>query len=87
MILLTRLNGTRFALNADLIERIETSPDTVVSMVDGRKYVVAESAAEVLDRVVAFRAAILVAADRLHHDPQPVTGERRLRLVPETTEG
>lgn len=87
MILLTRLNGTAFALNADLIERVETSPDTVVSMVDGRKYVVAESAAEVRDRVVAFRAAILVAADRLHRDLQPVATERRLRLVPETPEG
>jgi flagellar protein FlbD len=65
MIQLTRLNGTPFAINADLIERVETAPDTVVSMVDGRKYVVAEAAGEVIDRVVAYRASILVTADRL----------------------
>jgi flagellar protein FlbD len=85
MIQLTRLNGTPFAVNADLIERIETAPDTVVSMVDGRKYIVAEPYEQVIERVVAYRASILVAADRLQrtdspsHDDAP--GDRRLRLV------
>ena len=37
MILLTRLNGPPFALNADLIERAEATPDTVITLVDGTK--------------------------------------------------
>src|SRR3546814_3634762 len=38
MIALSRLNGSRFALNSDLIERIDASPDTVITLVDGTKY-------------------------------------------------
>jgi len=43
MIVLTRLNGPSFALNPDLIERVDANPDTVVTLVGGIKYVVAES--------------------------------------------
>jgi flagellar protein FlbD len=87
MILLTRLNGAPFAVNADLIERVEQTPDTVVTMVDGRKHVVTETPNQVIDRIVEFRATILVAADRLHGPspaPEPSTPEpsNRLRLVP-----
>jgi flagellar protein FlbD len=87
MIQLTRLNGVPFAVNADLIERVESAPDTVVAMIDGRKYVVAESAADVIERVVRYRAAILIAADSLHGADQPAAGgngsgtARVLRLV------
>jgi len=80
MILVTRLNGAPFAINADLIERVDVTPDTVLSLVDGRKYVVSESAQEVIDRVVAFRAAVLVMADQLHAEPTRVA--RILHLVP-----
>ena len=50
-------------LNADLIESIEARPDTVVTLVDGRKTVVAESPEEVVDRIRLFRAAVLAAVD------------------------
>lgn len=63
MILLTRLNGTQVGLNPDLIERVEASGDTVVSLIDGTKYVVTESCADIVDRVVEFRARVLAAAD------------------------
>ena len=43
MIALTRISGQPFVLNCDLIERIDVTPDTVVSLVDGKKYVVLES--------------------------------------------
>ena len=43
MITLTRLSGTVFALNSDLIERIDATPDTVITLVDGKKYVVTET--------------------------------------------
>ena len=42
MITLTRLNGSAFALNCDLIERVDATPDTVLVMLDGSRYVVAE---------------------------------------------
>jgi flagellar protein FlbD len=88
MILVTRLNGAPFAINADLIERVDVTPDTVVSLVDGKKYLVAESAQEVLDKVVAFRASILVFADQLHAGPggAGVPDPRRLRLVTDPRE-
>jgi len=44
-----------FVLNADLIETIEATPDTVISLVTGKKYVVREKVEEVIDRIVEFR--------------------------------
>ena len=63
MILVTRLNGDEIYLNPDLIERIEALPDTIVSLVDGKKYVAAEEPRELISRIVAFRAAVLVTAE------------------------
>lgn len=77
MILLTRLNGPAFALNPDLIERAESTPDTVVTLVDGTKYVVAESVGELVERVRDFRASVLAAAQLLERQaeaPLPDTG-------------
>ena len=58
MIHLTRLNHVPLVLNADLIEHIETTPDTVISLTNGQKFLVRESAAEIIDRVVTFRRSI-----------------------------
>ena len=63
MIVLTRLNGTPLGVNADLIERIDVTPDTVVTLVDGKKFVVTEPMEEVIARVVAFRASVLAATE------------------------
>jgi flagellar protein FlbD len=65
MIAVTRLNGTALALNPSLIERIERTPDTVLSLTTGTKYVVAESTDEVVERIVAFQASVLVMAERM----------------------
>ena len=62
MILVTRLNGERFALNPDLIERVEGHPDTVVFLVDGTKYVVSEGVDAVLTGIREYRASILATA-------------------------
>jgi len=70
MIQLHRLRGERFLLNPDLIEVIESTPETVVTLVDGRKTVVSESPDEVAQRVVRFRAAILAASDALREEPE-----------------
>jgi flagellar protein FlbD len=58
----TRLNGEHFALNPDLIERVEGHPDTVVFLVDGTKYVVSEDVDAVLDEIREYRASILATA-------------------------
>ncbi|MFO7248039.1 MAG: flagellar FlbD family protein [Bacillota bacterium] len=60
MILLTRLNGSQFSLNAFLIETVEETPDTVVTLVNGKKYIVRESMAEVVERVRAFLKEVRV---------------------------
>jgi flagellar protein FlbD len=62
VIRVTRLNGERFALNPDLVERVEGHPDTVVFLVDGTKYVVSESVEEVLVEIREYRASILATA-------------------------
>lgn len=85
MILLRRLNGSEFGVNADLIERLEVTPDTVVTLVDGTKYVVAESVDEVVDRIISFRARILAAAESVDGDPVDGTVSP-LRLVAEPIE-
>lgn len=62
MVILTRLNGHTFALNPDLVERAESTPDTVVTLVDGTKYVVTESVEELIARVRTYRASVVAAA-------------------------
>jgi flagellar protein FlbD len=70
MIMLTRLSGSAFVLNADLIERLDHTPDTVVTLVDGKKYVVAEDMAEVVSLVRAWRGGIIAAGSVVAGDDQ-----------------
>lgn len=85
MITLTRLSGSVFLLNADLIERVDSAPDTIVTLVDGTKYVVAETMTQVLDAVIAYRGEIVALGsllDAVHpyltrkitETPDPATG-------------
>jgi flagellar protein FlbD len=62
MIRLTRINRVPLVLNSDLIEHLEVTPDTVIAMTTGDKFMVLESADEVIQKVVEFRRSI---ADRL----------------------
>jgi flagellar protein FlbD len=62
MIVVTRLNGSRFAVNPDLIERIHESPDTHLVTLDGATYVVQESLADVVDLIANYRAYVLSRA-------------------------
>ena len=63
MIFLTRLNQLSFVVNSDLIEHIETTPDTVIALTTGERILVRESAEEVVARTITFRRSIL---DGLH---------------------
>ena len=59
MILLTQLNDNAVHVNADLIETIESTPDTVITLTNGKKLLVRETADEVVARVVSFKQAML----------------------------
>ncbi len=68
MIELTRLNGTPMVLNSDLIKTAESSPDTMLTLINGEKLIVREEIAELTERVLVYRARLLAAvARRLHH--------------------
>ena len=58
MIRLTRINHVSMLLNSDLIEHAEATPDTVISLSGGQKFVVLETLDEVVDLVVEFRRTI-----------------------------
>ena len=79
MIIVTRLHGTSVAVNCDLIERVEAAPETVVTLVDGSRYVVSESVAEIVDKIRAFRASVVVLAGRLE---ERTPAGQHLYLVP-----
>lgn len=89
MILLRRLNNAVIGLNADLIERIDATPDTVITLVDGKKYVVAETPEEVVERIIEFRANVLASVGVRGSFNPAVShvhdiGARQLRLVSDT---
>jgi flagellar protein FlbD len=64
MIELTRLNGNPMVLNSDLIKTAEASPDTMLTLINGEKLIVRENCVEVMERVLAYRARLLVAVSR-----------------------
>jgi len=65
LIKVTTLDGREIVLNAELIERVETVPETVISLVTGKKILVRDTVEEIVDKVVASRRQV---------GPQPVPG-------------
>jgi flagellar protein FlbD len=91
MIILTRLNGEQFAVNCDLVERIDAHPDTVLTLVDATKYIVAETLTEVVERIRDFRASVLACSAEMTHRLPADTGHLShvtpLRIVNHQDEG
>ena len=81
MIILTRLNGEQFAINCDLVERVDAHPNTVLTLVDATKYIVAESLTEVVERVRDFRASVLVRSAEIQHQ-LPLTANTAAPVAP-----
>ena len=86
MILLRRLSGPLFTLNPDLIERAEATPDTVVTLIGGNKYVIAESLEELVELIRDYRARIIAAAETMMVDngygsEQHVAPHARMRVL------
>ncbi|MBM3260022.1 MAG: flagellar FlbD family protein [Candidatus Sericytochromatia bacterium] len=69
MIRMTRLNDQVIVVNADLIESLEATPDTVVTLTTDRKYVVRESVDELINRIIAYRRACAVPLGLGSRDP------------------
>lgn len=61
MVELTRLNDSTIMLNADLIETIEETPDTVITLTTGRKFVVKESRQEIRNLVISYKREIMIS--------------------------
>ena len=62
MIRITRLNHEAITINSDLIESIESTPDTLIKLTNGETFIVLESVEEVVQKVVDFRRRILLMA-------------------------
>jgi flagellar protein FlbD len=58
MIQVTRINHVPLVLNANLIEHVEATPDTVISLINGQKFMVLEDTDEVVRRVVEFQRSV-----------------------------
>ena len=76
MIKLHRLNNEEFVLNAGLIEQVESTPDTVILLTNGKRLMVREALDSVVDRVVAYKqlchssVSVIQQESRLHEsDP------------------
>ena len=55
MIEVNPLNGNKFILNSNHIEKIEEIPETVITLINGKKYLVKESSKEIVDKVIEFK--------------------------------
>lgn len=55
MITVTRFNKSQFVINAEWIETVEATPDTVITLTNGKKFVVTETVEEVIRRVVEYK--------------------------------
>lgn len=88
MIVVTRLNGPRFAVNPDLVQRIDSAPDTILTLLDGTKYIVKESLDEIITLVVEYRAQLVARAQELKDASNGADdGERAaLTVVPDIDE-
>jgi flagellar protein FlbD len=81
MILLTRFHsGERFVINSDLLERIEETPDTVITLTNGTRYVVQEDIDEITEQIQTVKAMTLAFATRLAQDPE-IGRSAHLRVV------
>ncbi|MDD2319083.1 MAG: flagellar FlbD family protein [Geobacteraceae bacterium] len=65
MIKLTRLDGSQMYVNEDLIEVIEETPDTHITLSNGNRYVFQESAAVVIERIISFKSRIGARSSRI----------------------
>lgn len=64
MIEVTRLNNEFFVINCEWIETVEATPDTVITLTNGKKYVVAETVEDVVKKVIEYKRKLLFHVDK-----------------------
>jgi flagellar protein FlbD len=64
MIFVTRLNGKELVVNSDMIQFIEATPDSVITLVDGKKLVVSESVDDIIEKIVKYRVRLYYQGPR-----------------------
>lgn len=60
MISVTRFNDSTLIINADLIQTVEETPDTVITLTTGTKFIVKEKSKEIVDKVLEYKRRIFV---------------------------
>ncbi|MDA8233838.1 MAG: flagellar FlbD family protein [Clostridia bacterium] len=75
MIKVSRLNAVELVVNADLIEFVEATPDTIITLTTGKKLVVRESVDEIINRVIDYKGSIGQARVRPRPDLEELTKE------------
>lgn len=63
MIQVTRLNGDKLIINADMIEFVEALPDTIITTTTGKKLNVTESSGDIVDRIIEYKRRIHLIPD------------------------
>lgn len=63
MIDVTRINDTTFVINAEIIQTVESTPDTVITLTNGTKYIVKESCDEIKEKVIMYKRRIFSDLD------------------------
>ena len=58
MIEVTRLKGAKIIINAELIETVEETPDTVITLTSGKKFIVSETSRKITDLVINYKRKI-----------------------------
>lgn len=93
MIVVTRLNGPPFAVNPDLVQRIDSAPDTILTLVDGTKFIVQESMAAVIELINDHRSRMIARAQQIQQSDErdrerddPPTTRPDLSLVKKLSE-
>ncbi|HET9076920.1 MAG TPA: flagellar FlbD family protein [Acidimicrobiales bacterium] len=71
-------SGKRIALNIDLIEKVEETPDTVITLTNGARYLVQESLEDIIEKSIEVKARALLLAHQMELPPDG----QRLRLLP-----
>jgi flagellar protein FlbD len=82
MVKLGRINGAEVTVNAEMIETIEATPDTIVTLSSGKKLMVVESVEGVIEKVMAYRRSLLAPARDCGHSACEAgegVGDARLR--------
>ena len=77
MIALQRLNGEQFVLNSDLIESVESTPDTLIVLSNGKKFLVSNSVEDIVRKAVKYRQLCCQALQVVNKQPDGASGEGR----------